>query len=99
MTIVWPSRWASSRASRTSGVQRDPFRLEEPAAADADGMALDLDGDAVADLVLGVVGRRQVEAQLAGLVQDRQGDRVVELPLGGRREQQDALGRASRRPR
>ena len=62
------------------------------------GVPVDVDRDAVADLVLGVVGRRQGEAQLLGLVQDRQGDRVVELPLGGRREAAGSARRRSRRP-
>ena len=81
------------------GRQRDPFHLQEPLAADADGVPVEVDGDAVADLVLGVVGRRQGQAQLLGLVQDRQGDRVVELPLGGRREPEDLLRVEARRPR
>ena len=51
------------------------------------------DRDAVADLVLRVVGRRQLEAELLGLVQDRQRDRVMELRLGGGRELEDLLGR------
>ena len=58
-----------------SGWQLDALHLHEPLAADADRVAVDMDGDAVADLVLRVVGRRQVEAQLLGLVEDRQGDR------------------------
>ena len=39
--------------------QLDPLHLHEPLAADADGVPLDVDGDPVADLVLGVVDRRQ----------------------------------------
>ena len=87
-----PSRWACVEGLQDLRRNLDPLRLDEPLAADADGVPLDLDRDAVTDLVLGVVGRRQGEPQLLGLVEDGQGDRVVELPLGGRREAEDPLG-------
>ena len=52
-------------------------------------MAVDADADAVADLVLGLVGLRQLNPKLAGLVQDGHGDGVVELLLRRRGKPED----------
>ena len=90
--MVCPSRWACVEGLEDRRRNLDPLRLDEPLAADADGVPVDLDRDAVTDLVLGVVGRRQRQPQFLGLVEDGQGDRVVKLPLGGRREAEDLLG-------
>ena len=82
------SHLARSWASPSSSMNRLlPTRIVRPSI---------VHGDAVADLVLGVVGRRQLEVQLLGLVQDRQGDGVVELLLGGRGVEQDLLGGVAR---
>ncbi len=96
MTMVNPSRCASSRASRTSWRQLDPFHLHEPLAADPDRSTVDLHGNAVTDLVLCFVGRRRNQVQVVCLVQDRQGNRVVELPLGCRGVTEDLVRRESR---
>ena len=82
MTMVCPSRWASSSASCDLGGDAPHLPVHEPLATDADRVALDADGDAVADFVLRVVGRRQLDIELLGLVQDRQCDRMMELLLG-----------------
>ena len=68
---------------------RQAFELHEPLAADPDGPPVDVDRDAVADLVLGVVGHRQLEVQLLRLVENGQGNGVMELLLGGGGEEQD----------
>ena len=73
--------------------QLDPFHLHEPLAADPDGVPLDVDGDPVAHLVLGVVDLGSSRFLLLGLVEDGQGDRVVELPLGGGGELEDRSSR------
>ena len=61
MTIVYPSTMRLLEGLAHFGRQLDPFHLHEPLAADPDRMPVDVDGDAVADLVLRVVGRRQDE--------------------------------------
>ena len=57
----------------------------------------DVHRDPVADLVLGVVDLGEVEASLLGLVEDRQGDRVVKLPLGGGGELEDPVSGSNSR--
>ena len=74
------------------GRRGDPFALEEPAAADADRLPLDADGDAGSDLVLRSVRVGEAQVEPPGLLPDRHRDRVVELPLGGGGEEQDAPG-------
>ena len=74
--------------------QRHTLRLREAAAADAHSMHAietigDADGDAVTDLELGRVGGWQAQPLLGCLLQDRQRNRVVELPLRRGREAQD----------
>ena len=71
----------------------DPLQLHEPPAADADRLPLDMDCDPVADLVLCVVVERQFQPQLFGPVENRQGNRMMEFTLGGRRELEDPLAR------
>src|SRR4029077_11526938 len=74
--------------------QRHALHLHEAAAADAHSMHAvdaigDADGDAVADLVLGRIGGQQAQSPLRCLLEDRQRNRVVELPLRSRSEAQD----------
>ena len=64
----------------------DLLHFHESLAADADRLPVDLDGDSVTDLVLRVVGGGETQFELLSPVEDGQGDRMVELPLGGRRE-------------
>ena len=71
----------------------DLLQLHEPLAADADRLPLDVDCDPVADLVLCVVVERQFQPQLFGPVENRQGNRMMEFTLGGRRELEDPLAR------
>ncbi len=63
--------------------QRDTLRLHEAPAADAHPMPVDADRDPIADLVLGRIGRRQMEALLLRLVQDGERDRMMKSPFRG----------------
>ena len=71
----------------------DLLQIHEPLAADADRLPLDLDCDPIADLVPGVVVGRQIQPQLLGAVENRQGNRMMKFTLGDRRELKDPLGR------
>ena len=75
------------------GGDRHTLQVHESLAADTDRVPFDRDGDAVADFVLGIVGRRQLELELVSLVQDRQGDRVMKPSLGRGRELENSLRR------
>ena len=77
---------------RHIGWDLDAFHLDVPAASNPHQAALEPHGDAEAHLELAVVDRRQVEPAVASLVEDRQGDRVVKLLLGGRGESQHGCG-------
>ena len=65
--------------------------LDESLASDLDRVPIEMHRDPVADLVLRVVGGRELKAELISLVADRKCNRMMELLLGGRRERQDPL--------
>ena len=69
--------------------QRDTFDLHEAAAADTHPTPVDANGDAIANLVLRTVRRRQSQAQFPALLTDRARDRVMKPLLGCGRKAKD----------
>src|SRR5271169_6171849 len=69
--------------------QRDILDLHEAAAADTHATAIDANGDALADLILSSVVRRQSQALVSSFLEDRERDRVMKPPLRRGSEAQD----------
>ena len=73
------------------GRDGDALHLHVAPAADTNHVSIDADADAIAHLILGIVGGWQIQAHFLGLVQNRQRDGMVEFAFGGRGIQEDVL--------
>ena len=83
ITMVCPSRRASSSAASISGVSATPPNSRKRRLPTRILRPLHTDGDAVTHFVLCAVGVRKLQPFLFGFLQDRQRDRVMEPVLCG----------------